>query len=63
MPAAERTHLVATYVAQALAWFKCGADSGFFKDPAIREHARKDPDLSILRRRPEFQTLIEPPEK
>ena len=45
---------------QALAWLKCGADSGFFNDRAMREHARKDPDLSILGRRPEFQTLIEP---
>jgi hypothetical protein len=61
MPAAERTRLLESYVTQSLAWLKCGADSGFFKDRAIRDHARKDPDLAIVRGRAEFQKLIESP--
>jgi hypothetical protein len=34
---------------------------GFFRDHANRDHAQKDPDLEVLRERPEFRQLIELP--
>ncbi len=48
------------HIANALRWLKAAAEAGFFRDPVIRDHAKKDPDLAILRDRPEFRQLVEP---
>ena len=55
----QRARLVESDIANALRWLKSAANAGFFKDPAVRDHARKDPDLEILRDLPEFHRLIE----
>jgi tetratricopeptide (TPR) repeat protein len=56
---AERARLVEADISDALRWLESAARSGFFKDPANRDHARNDPDLSVLASRAEFRKLIE----
>jgi len=55
----ERARLVESDIRDALRWLQCAALSGFFKEPANRDHASKDPDLAILAGRAEFRKLIE----
>ncbi len=55
----QRAPLVESHVADAIQWLKAAAKAGFFSDPANRDHAKKDPDLEILRDRPEFRQLVE----
>jgi len=58
---ADRARLVGSHIADAMRWLKSAAVAGFFRDSAMRDHALKDTDLEILRDRPEFRRLIEPP--
>jgi tetratricopeptide (TPR) repeat protein/tRNA A-37 threonylcarbamoyl transferase component Bud32 len=55
----ERVRLVESFIGEALVWLKSASSAGFFQKPANCDHARKDPDLAILRDRAEFQKLIE----
>jgi len=57
-PAEHRRALAEPLVSDAVRWLKRAADSGFFRNAGAREHARSDPDLAILRKRPEFSKLI-----
>ena len=57
----ERKRLFESRVAQALGWLKAAGQSGIFDDPAHREYARRDPDLTILVDRDEFRALLERP--
>jgi tetratricopeptide (TPR) repeat protein len=59
VPQDERTRCALSYSSDALGWLKAAAERGCFPDPAIREHAKKDPDLAILRDRPEFGKIID----
>ena len=57
-PGIGREPLAKPDIANALQWLNSAARAGFFRDPANREHARKDPDLAILAGRADFQELI-----
>ena len=54
----ERARLVEIHSIEALRSLKGAAMTGFFREPANRDWARKDPDLAILAERDEFRTLI-----
>jgi hypothetical protein len=56
---AQRAILVETHVKDALRWLKSTAETGVFNDATQREAALKDPDLKILRDRPQFRQLID----
>jgi eukaryotic-like serine/threonine-protein kinase len=53
--------VVESHILESLRWLKSASEAGFFRDPANRDHAKNDTDLEILRDRPEFRQLIEPP--
>jgi serine/threonine protein kinase len=55
----ERGRLVESRVSKSFRWLETASRAGLFDDPAQREHAKRDPDLDILRERPEFLQLIE----
>jgi tetratricopeptide (TPR) repeat protein len=59
-PPERRVALAESHIADAFQWLKSAAEAGFFHTPDVRDHARNDPDLAILRGRPEFQKLIAP---
>jgi eukaryotic-like serine/threonine-protein kinase len=54
----ERARRVEAQIADALRWLEGAATTGFFRDPAIRDWAQKDPDLAILAERGEFRKLV-----
>jgi tetratricopeptide (TPR) repeat protein len=56
----KRAHLVEARSADALRWLEGAAATGFFRDPANRDWAKRDPDLAILAARDEFRKLVEP---
>jgi tetratricopeptide (TPR) repeat protein len=62
LPAEQRAHEVETHIREALRWLKAAQGAGAFKDSALRAHAKNDPDLAILKDRPEFRQIIEPPQ-
>jgi eukaryotic-like serine/threonine-protein kinase len=55
----ERKRLAESRIAEALGWLKSAARLGFFRNPACREYARHDGDLTILANRDEFRKLID----
>ncbi|HEV3164114.1 MAG TPA: protein kinase [Isosphaeraceae bacterium] len=60
----ERAALSRSCSEQALKWLRRCADSGFLKDPANRDQARKDPDLDAIRGSAQFAEILrasEPP--
>jgi serine/threonine protein kinase len=57
----KRSRLVDSHISDALHEFRNAAEAGFFRDPAMLDQVKKDPDVEILRDRPEFRRLIEPP--
>jgi eukaryotic-like serine/threonine-protein kinase len=59
IPQDDRMRSSRSYSSNALGWLKAAAERGFFRDPANREHAKKDSDLEILRDRPEFREIID----
>jgi serine/threonine-protein kinase len=59
---AQRTRLVESHVREALRRLTSAAKAGFFNDPAMRDAAKKDPDVAILAGRPEFRAIIEAPQ-
>jgi serine/threonine protein kinase len=61
VPCDQRLRLVNSHISDALHWLRTAAKAGFFRDPAMRAEAKKDPDLEILRNHPEFRQLIEAP--
>jgi eukaryotic-like serine/threonine-protein kinase len=56
----ECARRVDSLIADALHSLEGAAATGFFRDPAIRDWARKDPDLAILASRDEFRKLVAP---
>jgi hypothetical protein len=54
----DRKRLAESRIAEALGWLKSAARLGFFRDPASREYARRDPDFAILANRDEFRRVI-----
>ncbi len=59
--AAKQSPLVESHLSAAWRWLKCAKNAGFFREPAIREHAGQDPDLEILRESNEFRKVIDQP--
>jgi tetratricopeptide (TPR) repeat protein/tRNA A-37 threonylcarbamoyl transferase component Bud32 len=59
LSADQRESRVRTCVSEALRYLKKAAEAGFFRDPAMRAHARKDPDLEALRELTEFGAILE----
>jgi tetratricopeptide (TPR) repeat protein len=58
---AEKEARRARALDRALALLKRADAAGYFRDPARREAARKEPDLAPLRGRPEFTRLLGDP--
>jgi tetratricopeptide (TPR) repeat protein/tRNA A-37 threonylcarbamoyl transferase component Bud32 len=56
--AEDRSRRRKQFLASALAALRKAALAGFFRDPAMQEQARSDPDLKSLRDAPEFERLI-----
>jgi tetratricopeptide (TPR) repeat protein len=54
----ERSRLVESHIAGALAALEKAAQAGFFRDAAMRNHAQTDSDLEILHGRDEFRRLL-----
>jgi eukaryotic-like serine/threonine-protein kinase len=57
----KRAKLVKSHIVDSLRWLKSASEAGFFRNPANCDHAKKDPDLEILRDCPEFRQLMELP--
>ena len=55
----DRSRLCESYVSEALGVLRKAAQAGYFRDPDVREQARRDSDLDILRGRPEFRRILE----
>ncbi|HKI19133.1 MAG TPA: hypothetical protein VKA15_14700, partial [Isosphaeraceae bacterium] len=54
----ERSRVFELYVADALAAIQKAARAGLFLDPAMRDHALKDSDLTILRDQEQFRRIL-----
>jgi serine/threonine-protein kinase len=54
----QRTRTVESDVTEAMAWLRAASESGLFRDREMRESARNDAALEILRARPEFRNII-----
>jgi hypothetical protein len=54
----EQARRAASYVNDAVAALQKAAEAGFFRDPAVRDYAGKDPDLDFVRDRLEIRRLI-----
>jgi eukaryotic-like serine/threonine-protein kinase len=59
VPSDQRANRVESHISSASRWLEAAAKAGFFRDPGIRDHAKQDSDLEILRERPEFRQIIE----
>jgi tetratricopeptide (TPR) repeat protein len=59
VPQDQRARRFESHVSDAFRWLKSAADVGFFRDPAERDHAKKDSDLAIVADRIQFHQLIE----
>ena len=57
---AERSRRVEGHIADALHWLEGAAITGHFRDPAIRDSAKRESDLAILADRDEFRKLTAP---
>jgi tetratricopeptide (TPR) repeat protein len=55
----DRARRRESFLADSIAALRKAAQAGFFRDPAVRELALKDPDLDALRTRQDFQRLID----
>ena len=51
-----------SYITDAICWLRSAADTGIFRDRAMRDQAKKDPDVAILRDNEKFRQLVEPPQ-
>jgi tetratricopeptide (TPR) repeat protein len=58
LPEADRATLADKHAARALALLKEDRTLGYFKDPEILAHMKKDPDLDPLRDRDDFKQLV-----
>jgi tRNA A-37 threonylcarbamoyl transferase component Bud32/tetratricopeptide (TPR) repeat protein len=56
---AERARLVDFDITEAMCWLTSAAETGLFKEPAMRDLVKKDPDFAALADRAEFQHLVE----
>jgi hypothetical protein len=57
----ERMGLEKVYIKDALEWLRSAAESGLFNDPEMRNHAKKDPDLTAVASLVEFRQIVEAP--
>jgi hypothetical protein len=57
----ERMGLEKVYIKDALEWLRSAAESGLFNDPEMRNHAKKDPDLTAVASLVEFRRIVEAP--
>jgi hypothetical protein len=55
----QRARTVESDVTEAMAWLRSASESGLFRDHEMRESARNDAALGILRARPEFRNIID----
>ena len=55
---ADRVTLVDKYAVRAVALLKEDRSLGYFKDPEIVAHMKKDTDLDPLRERDDFKQLV-----
>jgi tetratricopeptide (TPR) repeat protein len=55
----ERNRRAESRIADALGCLSSAAGLGYFRNPASREYARKDPDLAVLANRDEFRHLTD----
>ena len=60
---ADRARLVEAHISDAMHYLSLAAKGGLFRNPAIRDGAKKDPELAILANRPEFLKLINTPDR
>jgi tetratricopeptide (TPR) repeat protein len=61
LPEDERTSKAQQSAGQAMQFLERARDAGYFEDPAVLEHAKRDADLDFLRDRPDFQALLTSP--
>jgi hypothetical protein len=57
----ERAALEKSHIMNALSWLRLAGEAGLFRDPAMCDQAKKDPDLAVLAQRDEFRQIVEPP--